>query len=146
MNRKPKLFIVLLRVAAGWFLFYQGISAMLNSGSTILPLIKNPGTFPQFYAYVSSPSIVLSLSYIIKGALIVIGAMIILGLFVRLATLIGTTIVLFFYFPLLTFPYVTGGYYIVDGHIIFALVLLYLYAARAGEYFGLGTMFRVSRY
>jgi len=147
MNRRPKLFVATLRIAIGWLFFYEGIEALLDPNWSLTSFIQNPLSFGHFYAYIiNDPSLLLSLGYIVKGALVFIGALLILGLFVRVASVVGVALMLFFYFPLLAFPYVRGGYYIVDDHIIFALVLLYMFFARAGEYFGLGTMFRVSRY
>ena len=152
MNRRPKLFVAILRITIGWLFFYEGIEALLDPNWSLKTFIQNPHSFTYFYTYLlNNPSMLLSLGYIVKGALVVIGAMLILGLFVRIASIVGIAIMAFFYFPLLAFPYVSGdsimgSYYIIDSHIIYALVLIYMYFARAGEYFGLGTMFRISRY
>ncbi len=146
MSRSAKLFIILIRIAVGWYFLYQGIIAILNSSWSILPYIKDAHTFTGFYSYLAHSTLLPYLSYSIKGLFIIIGALLILGIFVRIASLLGALLMLFFYFPLLHFPYVSGTFYIIDEHAVMILLLLYLGAIRAGEFFGLGSMFRFSRY
>ena len=146
MSRFSKLCIILLRVAVGWYLLYMGISAMMQPAWSIIPYIQNAGTFNSFYSILNDPAYSVALSYVIKGLLIVSGALIMIGLFVRIASLVACVVMLFFYFPLLRFPSAGDGYYIVNNYLIIALTSLYLYAVRAGEYFGFGSMFKFSRY
>lgn len=44
---------------------------------------------------------------------------------------------LLYYFPVLTFPMIGKNSYIVDDHIIYALILIYFASIRAGRYIGL---------
>jgi thiosulfate dehydrogenase [quinone] large subunit len=149
VNKPTKLFLILLRVAVGWFFLYQGITAILDPQWSVLPFISNAHTFPDFYMSMSDSITASYISYLIKGLYVLIGACIVSGLFVRVGAFLGALIMLFFYFPLLQFPYVRYAdvtYYIVDYHLMMAILLIYLFAARAGEVFGLGTLFKFSRY
>lgn len=149
VNRPTKLFLILLRIAVGWFFLYQGITAILDPQWSILPFIANAQTFPDFYRAFADFMTASYMSYIVKGLYVIVGVLIISGLFVRIGAFLGALLMLFFYFPLLQFPYVRYAnvtYYIVDYHIVMVILLLYLFAARAGEVFGLGTMFKFSRY
>jgi thiosulfate dehydrogenase [quinone] large subunit len=145
MSRSSKLILILLRISVGWYFLYQGIVTILNPEWTILPYIKDPGTFSNFYLYLARPDILPYVSYLVKGLFVLIGAFLIIGLFVRVFGLLGTILQLFFYFPLLHFPY-AGSYYIVNQELLVALLVLYLVLIRAGEFFGMGTMFKFSRY
>lgn len=150
MNKTTKLALILLRIATGWYFLYQGIVAITNPAWSITSLLpKNATMFPEFYAYILTPSVLPYISYLVKGTLLLIGALIAIGVFVRVAALLGMVLVLFLYLPTLNFPYVVNAgvtYYIVDPHFILLLILVYLFFARAGEYFGLGTFFKFSRY
>jgi thiosulfate dehydrogenase [quinone] large subunit len=149
MNRLAKFAIIFLRVVIGWFFLYQGIVSILDQNWTLSPFIKNTHIFTDFYSILLEPSILPYISYLIKGLFIVVGICMILGIFVRIVSALGILIMLLFYFPLLSFPYVidaAGTYYLVDSHMIIIAALLFLFAARAGEFFGLGSMFRFSRY
>ncbi len=146
MSKFAKLSIILLRAAVGWFFLYQGIITILDSNWTLLPYIKNPGTFSNFYLSLASSPLLPYLNYTVKGLFVLVGLFLIIGLFVRIVGIIGILLQIFFYFPLLHFPYVESIYYIVDTHIIIIMAILFLFAIRAGEYFGLGSMFKFSRY
>jgi thiosulfate dehydrogenase (quinone) large subunit len=145
-TKGSKLFLILLRVVVGWFFLYQGITMILNPQWSLLPFIQNAQTFPDFYAALTASTLIPYINYLFKGLYILIGGLLILGLFVRPAALLGALIMLFLYFPLLKFPYVDSVYYIVDQHLVMVFVLMYLFAVRAGEFFGLGSMFHFSRY
>lgn len=145
-TKLSKIFLALLRVAVGWFLFYQGITAFLDPEWSIEPMIHSADTFAEFYDPLEDSDYLPYVSYVFKGLYILVGGLILLGLYVRPAALVGVLMMLFLYFPLLKFPYVDKNYYIVDQHLLLAITLLYLYAERAGEVFGLGTMFKLSRH
>jgi thiosulfate dehydrogenase [quinone] large subunit len=149
MTKPTKLFLIALRIAVGWFFLYQGITAILDAGWSVLPYIDHAATFPGFYTSLTNVHTIAYMSYLVKGLYVIVGVLLLVGLFVRLGAFLGVVLMLFFYFPLLQFPYVTYAgvtYYIIDYHIIVAMTLLYLFAARAGEVFGVGTLFRFSRY
>jgi uncharacterized membrane protein YphA (DoxX/SURF4 family) len=145
MTRSSKLLIILLRLAMGWFLLHWGITAILDSSWTLLPYIKNPGTFSSFYQALAEPALLPYISYGVKGLMVLLGGLLILGVFIRTAGFLGMLLMLFFYFPLLRFPY-AEGHYIVNQYFVYALVLLFLCVVRAGEFFGLASMFKFSRY
>jgi thiosulfate dehydrogenase [quinone] large subunit len=146
MSRIQKGVIIILRIIVGWFFLYAGISAIIDPSWSIEPFIQGAHTFSHFYQSISTPTILPYFTYLIKGIFVLSGGLLILGIFVRIGALFGMALMLFFYFPLLAFPYVTGGYYLVDYHIIAVIALLFLFTIRAGEFFGLGTMFKFSRY
>lgn len=143
-TKVSKIFLALLRVAVGWFLLYQGITAFLDPEWSIKPMIRNADTFAEFYDPIEESDYLTYISYAFKGLYVVIGALILLGIYVRPAALVGVVMMVFLYFPLLEFPYVDKDYYLVDQHLLLAITLLYLYAERAGDVFGLGTIFKRS--
>jgi len=54
-----------------------------------------------------------------------------------LSSVLGALLMLLYYFPVLSFPYIKPHSYIVDEHIIYALALIFLAAIRAGRIYGL---------
>jgi uncharacterized membrane protein YphA (DoxX/SURF4 family) len=141
MHRLVKLSIFALRIAVGWYFLYMGIVSFLDPAWSILPDIKNAHTFSQFYLGVAqfAPYV----SYLFKGLFVLIGVLLIIGMFVRVASFLGIVTVLFFYFPLLHFPYVGTSYYIVDDHIVIAIALVFLFASNAGKFLGVGSVSRL---
>jgi thiosulfate dehydrogenase (quinone) large subunit len=143
-TKTSRLFLVILRIVVGWFLLYQGITAFLDPAWSLFSFIENAQTFPEFYNAVADPALEPFLTIAVKVLYIVIGGALITGLFVRSAALLGAALMIFLYFPRLSFPYVNEVNYIVDEHLLIAFVLLYLFTARAGEVFSLKRLFRRS--
>jgi thiosulfate dehydrogenase (quinone) large subunit len=142
MSKLSTFFIVLLRVSLGWYFLYWGIVAFTTTHWSIAPLIQNAHTFPDFYAAFSTPEMLGMLNTGFKVLLVVVGACLILGLFVRIVALIGAAIMIFLYFPMLNFPQVGTHQLIVNDYFIYAVALLYLYAARAGDYMSVRSLMR----
>ncbi|MES2437369.1 MAG: DoxX family membrane protein [Patescibacteria group bacterium] len=140
MSKLSIISIVLLRISLGWYLLYWGIVAFTTEGWSIASLLENSDTFPEFYDAFSTPEMLNLLNTGFKIVLIAVGALLILGLFVRIVALIGAFIMLFLYFPLLKFPYVGTNQIIVNDYFIYAIALVYLHAARAGDYFSIKSL------
>jgi uncharacterized membrane protein YphA (DoxX/SURF4 family) len=146
LSRSQKATIILLRLAVGWFFMYAGFVAFTSAGWSLIPQIKQAEILPQFYSTVATPTYLVLATYAVKTLYVLAGLFIFLGIFVRIGCLIGIGIMVFFYLPLLNVPYVSGGYYLVDYHIIMISALLFLFAIRAGDLFGIGSRFRFSTF
>ena len=121
----------------GWYFFYAGIVKVLNPNWSAAGFLNNAKTFPEFYAWFAEPSILPFTNLLNEWGLTFIGVALILGVSVRLASVLGVAMMLLYYFPALQLPYAGDHAYIIDDHIIYALLLLYLAAARAGRVWGL---------
>lgn len=137
MNFLKKINFFLLRVGLGWILLYAGINQVLDKKWSAKAYIAQAKTFPVFYNSLLAPSTLQIIDFLNKWGLTLIGISIILGLFVRFSAPFGAALMILYYFPILEFPNVGKNYYIVDMHIIFALVFLLFAVVDAGKYWGL---------
>lgn len=137
MNKLQKISIFLLRISMGWMMFYAGITKVLNPNWSAAFYLKDAKTFPDFYNWFLQPSILPITNFLNEWGLTLIGAFIILGIFVRLSSIGGLLLMMLYYFPILQFPYPNPHSFIVDEHIIYAVVLLFFAATRAGRAWGL---------
>lgn len=137
MTQYQKLFLVLLRLSMGWLFFYAGVTKILNPNWSAAGYLKGAKTFTGFYQWLASPDILSFTNFFNEWGLTLIGLALILGISVRLVSILGAAMMVLYYFPILIFPKVGNNAYIVDDHIIYALVLLFLGVVRAGRYFGL---------
>lgn len=135
INNTSKKIIATLRVCTGWLLFYGGITKVLDPNWTSANYLTNAQTFQEFYTFLARPEILPFVDLLNQWGLTILGAMLILGILVKPAGKLGALIMILYYFPALTFPTIGHGY-IVDEHIIYALVLLLLAEISAGSYFG----------
>lgn len=127
----------LLRISMGWLMFYAGITKIIASNWSAAFYLKDAKTFHGFFNWLLQPGILPAVNFLVVWGETLIGIALVLGLFVRLSSLSGFIMMLLFYFPILNFPYPDLHSYIIDEHIIYALVFLFLAAIRAGRAWGL---------
>ena len=137
MTRFEKTSLFLLRVGTGWLMFYAGITKILDPGWSAAGYLNNAKIFSGFFAWFATPNILPITNFVNEWGLTLLGVSLILGIGVRLSSILGAALMMLYYFPVLEFPYPNTHSYIVDEHIIYALVLLVLAALRAGRTWGL---------
>lgn len=121
----------------GWMFLYAGVTKLFDSSWSAAGYLRGADTLPQVYAWFASPAVLPVINTINEWALTLLGISLILGLFVRLSSMLGVLLMFLYYLPILNFPYVGANNYLVDQHIIFILVLMYLAVVRAGRVWGL---------
>ena len=120
----------------GWLMFYAGITKVFNPDWSAAGYLTAAKTFPTLFQWFASPEILPVINLINEWGLTLLGVSLILGIFVRLSSLLGAALMLLYYFPVLEFPLIPPHSYLVDDHIIYALVLLFFAAVRAGRAWG----------
>ncbi len=129
--------VLFLRIAIGWLLTYQGISALKDAAWSLQSTFAKSATLPQVYDWLASAKIVGIFDAAIPWILVVVGIAVILGFYLRFFTTIGMIIMMLLYLPTLTFPYTTDGGYLVNHYVIYFICLLLLSAIHAGSFLGI---------
>jgi len=137
ITKFQQISIVLLRLATGWLMLYAGLKKVLDPTWSAIGYLNSAKTFPGFYHWLAQPNILPTINFINEWGLTLLGISLIIGLFVRLSSILGAILMVLYYFPVLTFPYIKPNSYLVDEHIIYALILVYFAAVRAGRIWGL---------
>ena len=137
MTQFQKISLFLLRVSLGWMFFYAGITKVMNPEWSAAGYMKGAKTFAGFYQFLTQPGMLPAINFINEWGLLLLGVSLIFGVFVRLSSVLGTVLMLLYYFPILDFPYPNAHSFIVDEHIIYALALALLAVWRAGRTYGL---------
>lgn len=137
MTKFEKISLLLLRVSTGWLMFYAGITKVLDPNWSAAGYLQGAKTFVGFYQWLLQPNILPVINFVNEWGLTLLGVSLILGIFVRLSSILGAALMMLYYFPVLTFPYIGQHSFIVDEHIIYALTLLFFAAIGAGRYYGL---------
>ncbi len=135
--QSQKFFLFLSRVVMGWMYFYAGITKVINPNFSAAGYLQGAKTFAGFYQWLLSPGILPIVNFVNEWGLTLLGVSLILGVGVRLSSVFGAVLMLLYYFPTLDFPYPNAHSYIVDEHIIYAAMLLFFAAVRAGRAWGL---------
>jgi thiosulfate dehydrogenase [quinone] large subunit len=137
MKKGSKFSLFLLRVSLGWLMFYAGITKVLDPGWSAAGYLQSAKTFSGFYQWLALPANSGWINFLNEWGLTLLGLSLILGIGVRFSSVLGAALMLLYYFPILEFPYAGAHSYIVDEHIIYALVLVLFAAVRAGRIYGL---------
>ena len=137
LNTFAKFTLLLTRVALGGLMLYAGITKVLDSTWSAAGYIGGAKTFASFYQLFLNPAVLPIVNFLNVWGLTILGLSLILGLFVRLSSLLGIVLMLLYYFAAGPFPYPSAHAFIVDEHIIYALLLLFFASIRAGRYWGL---------
>jgi len=142
MSKLQKITLFSLRVSIGWLFFYAGLTKLIDPKWSAAGFLSNAGTFPAFYSWLTRPDILPVVNFLNEWGLLLLGASLILGIFVRFSSFFGALLMILYYFAHLKFPYPDANSFIVDNHIIYAFLLLYFFAVRAGKVWGLDGFFR----
>lgn len=129
--------LLVLRLATGWLMFYAGIIKILNPAWTAKGYLMSAKTFPALYQWFALSQNIGWVNFLNEWGLTILGICLLLGIFVRLASVFGAALMLLYYFPVLQFPYIGQHSFLVDEHIIYALVLLFFAAVGAGRQWSL---------
>src|SRR5579864_9289752 len=130
-------FIVFLRLTMGWTFLWAGIHHF-GDDKFVLGFLSNVKTFHDVYAPFTNPAILPTLTFLVEYGHLLIGLSLISGLLVRVSTPFAVTLMLLYWTAHMDFPYIENvNSYLVDYHIVYAGVLVYLFIKRAGHVFGL---------
>lgn len=136
LNNLEAKFLLIARLAIGWLMFYAGITKVLDPAWTAKGYLMSAKTFPGFYGWLALPQNIGWINFVNEWGLTLVGVSLILGIGVRSFSILGAVLMLTYYLPVLEFPKVAHGL-IVDEHIVYATVLLFFAAVKAGRYYGL---------
>lgn len=125
-----------LRVSLGWFMFYAGITKVMNPEWSSAGYLNGAKFLGGFYAWLSGPGMLPIVDFANEWGLTLLGVSLILGAFVKWSSVLGALLMLLYYLPL-GFPYPNAHSLIVDEHIIYIFALLLLAVLSAGKVWGL---------
>ncbi|MGQ0662016.1 MAG: DoxX family membrane protein [Pseudomonadota bacterium] len=132
-----RLLVLFLRLSLGWVFLYAGVRQVMNPAWSAAQFLAGAKTFPEFYAFFLSPGVLPVVNFLTKWGHTLIGISLILGVSVRASSSFAALLMILYYFPRLEFPMVGPSNFIVEYHLIYAAIFVYLGAVRAGQIWGL---------
>ena len=95
-------------------------------------------TFHDVYQPFTNPAVLPVLTFLVEYGHLLIGLSLISGLLVRVSAPFAIALMLLYWTAHMDFPYIENvNNYLIDYHIVYAGVLVYLMVKRAGHVFGL---------
>ena len=132
-----KIVLLFTRLAMGWLFSYAGFIKIVDPSWTAKTYIAGTNVFPEFFRILLRPDILPKINLLNEWGLLLIGAALIAGSFIRFTSFFGFVLMIIYYLPI----YPPEHEYIVNIHIIYALVFLMFMVFPAGHILGLDALF-----
>jgi thiosulfate dehydrogenase [quinone] large subunit len=148
LSKKQAGILVILRVVIGWHFLYEGLIKVFNPNwSSIGFLLDSKGIFGDiFHSIAADPGIVKVVDFLNIWGLTMVGLGLITGFLVRISTIGGMVLLLFYYIshpPFIGAEYAIpseGNYLIVNKNLIEFLAMWALYLFGAGKYYSIDSL------
>ncbi len=129
--------IFVLRILIGWTFLYAGIWQIWENFDTA-GFLNHVVTFHGFFSVFARPAVLPYTDFLVKWGHLLIGLSLVSGLLVRVSGPFAVLLMITYYFAHMQFPFIEDHLnYIVDYHLVYATVIVYLIAHRAGHVWGL---------
>jgi len=129
--------IFILRILMGWTFLYAGAWQIWDNFDTA-GFLNHVETFHDAFAVFATPTVLPITDFLVKWGHLLIGLSLLSGFLVRISGPFGILLMITYYFAHMKFPYIENNLnYLVDYHLVYATVIVYLIAHRAGHVWGL---------
>ena len=130
--------IFYLRVAMAWTFLYPAFRQVPSPDFSVAGFLSHTKTFHDFFSIFATPPAVHVLSVLVAYGHLLIGLSLLVGLLVRLSAGVGALLMVVYWMAHMDWPYIEDKTnFIVDQHLVYAGVMLYLGVVRAGRFWGL---------
>jgi thiosulfate dehydrogenase (quinone) large subunit len=130
--------VFFFRIAMGWTFLYAGLSQLSDPHFTVAGFLAGTKTFHDQLAWFALPAIAPYMTFLVKWGHTLIGLSLISGCMVRLSGPFGIVLMAIYYCAHMDWPYIEGHVnFIMDYHLVYGAVLIFLMAKHAGHVWGL---------
>jgi thiosulfate dehydrogenase (quinone) large subunit len=130
--------VFFFRIAMGWTFLYAGLSQLTDPHFTVAGFLAGTKTFHDQLAWFAIPAIAPYTTFLVKWGHTLIGLSLISGCMVRLSSPFGIFLMAIYYCAHMDWPYIEGHVnFIMDYHLVYVAVLIFLMAKHAGHVWGL---------
>lgn len=130
--------IVFFRLAMAWTFIYAASHQVFDPNWSVAGFLKGTKTFHDVYAPFTTPAWAPIITFLVGYGHLLIGLSLLVGLFVRVSAGFGILLLLLYWTAHMNFPFIENrNNFLLDYHIVYAGVLVYLIVERAGHVWGL---------
>jgi len=133
-----RAFTLFMRFAMAWTFLYAASHQVFVPGWSVAGFLSHTKTFHDLFAIFTTPSVAPIVSFLVAYGHLLIGLSLLVGLMVRISASFGVALMLMYWAAHMDWPYIENqNNFILDYHIVYAGVLVYLVAKHAGHVWGL---------
>jgi thiosulfate dehydrogenase (quinone) large subunit len=130
--------ILYFRFLMAWTFLYAASHQVFVPGWTVVGFLNHTKTFHEVFAVFTTPTMAPITTFLVEYGHLLIGLSLLTGLMVRVSASFGILLMIIYWFAHMDWPFIENtNNFIVDYHLVYAGVLVYLVVKRAGHVFGL---------
>ncbi len=129
---------VYFRLTMAWTFLYAASHQVFDPKFTVVGFLNATKTFHGFFTIFTTPAMAPVTTFLVEYGHLLIGLSLLSGLMVRISSAFGIVLMIIYWFAHMDWPFIENtNNFIVDYHLVYAGVLVYLILARAGHVLGL---------
>ncbi len=137
-SKTEQAFLVFFRFCMAWTFLYAASHQVVDPKWSVVGFLKGTKTFHDVFAVFTTPTMAPLTTFLVEYGHLLIGLSLLVGLMVRVSALFGAGLMLIYWLAHMDFPFIENkNNFLLDYHIVYAGVLVYLSAMRAGHVWGL---------
>jgi thiosulfate dehydrogenase [quinone] large subunit len=137
-SRLEKALLLFFRLSMGWTFLYAASHQLFDPQFSAAGFLAHTKTFHDFFAQFATPAMEPITNFLVEWGHFLIGLSLLSGLLVRVSGPFAILLMVTYYFAHMDFPFIENkNNLLFDYHLVYAGVIVYLIARRAGHVFGL---------
>jgi thiosulfate dehydrogenase (quinone) large subunit len=138
MSTFDRSIILFFRLAMAWTFLYAASHQVFDPKFSVAGFLSHTKTFHDVYTVFTTPMVAPILTFLVSYGHLLIGLSLAVGLLVRVSASFGILLVLMYWTAHMDFPYIeNANNFLLDYHIVYAGVLVFLIVKHAGHVWGL---------
>lgn len=130
--------ILYFRIVMAWTFLYAASHQVFVPDWSVVGFLSHTKTFHGLFAAFTTPTMAPITTALVEYGHLLIGLSLLTGLMVRVSASFGVLLMILYWMAHMNWPYISNtNNFIVDFHLVYAGVLIYLIVKRAGHVFGL---------
>jgi len=133
-----KYLVVFFRLTMAWTFLYAASHQVFVPSFSVVGFLSHTKTFHDLFAVFTTPTMAPITTFLVEYGHLLIGLSLLTGLMVRVSASFGVLLMGIYWFAHMDWPFIENtNNFIVDYHVVYAGVLVYLIVKKAGHVWGL---------
>jgi thiosulfate dehydrogenase [quinone] large subunit len=133
-----KYLIIFFRLTMAWTFLYAASHQVFVPSFSVVGFLNHTKTFHDVFVIFTTPTTAPITTCLVEYGHLLIGLSLLIGLMVRVSASFGVLLMAIYWFAHMDWPFIENtNNFIVDYHVVYAGVLVYLIVKKAGDVWGL---------
>lgn len=130
--------ILFFRLSMAWTFLYAASHQVFVPDFSVVTFLSHTKTFHGLFSLFTTPSMAPITTFLVEYGHLLIGLSLLTGLMVRVSASFGVFLMIIYWMAHMDWPFISNtNNFILDEHIVYAGILVFLVVKRAGHVWGL---------